>query len=107
MDYLTKWAKTRTITRNDTLTTAKFLYEKIFTRFGLPLKILLHRGFHLVNENIEFMMSEFLTSHKKSTPYHPQANGQAKNTNKTLCRALTKVVSESQKGYEQKLHFIL
>ena len=94
-DYLTKWAEAKATTKNDARTTAKFLYEEIFTRFGLPLEIVLDRGVHFVNEIIEFMMSEFLISHKKSAPYHPQANGQAKSTNKTLYTALTKVVSES------------
>ena len=49
-----------------------------------------------MNEIIEFMMSEFLISHKKYAPYHPQAHGQGESTNKTLCTTLTKMVSESQ-----------
>ena len=43
--------------------------------------------------------------HKKSTPYHPQANGQAKSRNKILCTALTKVVGQSRTEWEMKLHF--
>ena len=74
-NYLTKWAKARATTRNNTCTTTKFLYEKIFTRLGVPLEIVLDRGVHFVNEIIKFMMSEFLISHKKIAPYHPQANG--------------------------------
>ena len=92
---MTKWAKARETIRNDAHTTTKFLYEQIFTSFGLPLNIASNKGVHFVNEIIEFMMSEFIISHKNSTPYHPQANGQAKSTKKTLCITLTKVVSES------------
>ena len=62
----------------------------------MPLEIVSNWGFHFVNEIIEFMMSEFIMSHKKITPYHPQANGQEKSTNKKLCIVLMKVVSESQ-----------
>ena len=32
--YLTKWIEAKAIVRNDARTTAKFLYENIFTRFG-------------------------------------------------------------------------
>ena len=65
-NYLTKWAKAKATTRNDACTTANFLCEQIFTRFGLPSKNVSDIGVHFVNEIIEFMMSEFLISHKKS-----------------------------------------
>ena len=45
--------------------------------------------------------------HRKSAPYHPQANGQAEATNKTLCTVLTKIVSESRTDWDQKLHSAL
>ena len=45
--------------------------------------------------------------HKKSTPYHPQANGQAESTNKILKAVLTKIVSRSKIDWELKLHSTL
>ena len=42
--------------------------------------------------------------HKKLAPYHPQANGQAKSTNKILGTVLTKIVSGSKTDWELKLH---
>ena len=53
------------------------------------------------------MLAEFMILHKRSAPYHPQANGQAESTNKTLCLALTKVVSEIKTDWEQKLSSVL
>ena len=47
---------------------------------------------HFVNEVIEFLLNEFMVIHRKFAPYHPQPNGQAESTNKTLCSALAKVV---------------
>ena len=49
------------------------------------------------------LTSEFLIVHIKSTPYYPQANGQAKSTNKTLCIILTKMVETSRNDWEHKL----
>ena len=106
-DYLTKWVEAKATVRNDARTTAKFLYENIFTRFGLPIELVSDRGSHFVNEVIEQLLTEFMVIHNKSAPYHPQANGQAESSNKTLCTVLTKIVEDSRSDWEQKLSFVL
>ena len=93
--YLTKWVEAKATPKNDACTTAKFLFENIFTRYGLPLEIVSDQGVHFMNEDIKFLLVEFVVTHKRSAPYHPQVNGLAKITNKTLCIELTKVVSGS------------
>ena len=45
--------------------------------------------------------------HRKSAPYHPQANGQAESTNKILCTMLTKIVETSRTNWELKLQSAL
>ena len=57
-----------------------------------------------MNEVIENLVDKFMVLHKKSSPYHPQENGQAKSTNKILCTVLTKIVERSQMDWEMKLH---
>ena len=57
-----------------------------------------------MNEVIENLLDKFMALHKKLDPYHPQANGQAKSTNKILKTVLTKIVSESKIDWELKLH---
>ncbi|MCO5556627.1 hypothetical protein L7F22_010178 [Adiantum nelumboides] len=104
IDYLTKWVEAKATTKNDAKTTAQFLYENIFTRYGLPIEIVSDRGTHFINEVIENLLDEFMVIHLKSTPYHPQVNGQAESTNKILVTVLTKIVSESRTDWDQKLH---
>ena len=87
--------------RNDARTTAKFLYEYVFTRYGLPIEIVSDQGVHFANEAIEFLLNEFMVIHRKSAPYHPQANGQAKSTNKTFCFALAKVVEGNHSDWNK------
>ena len=41
--------------------------------------------------------------HRKSTPYYPHANGQAKSTNKILVAILTKIVGVKSTRWEIKL----
>ena len=75
IDYLTKWAKAMANTKNDARTTAKFLYEYIFVRFGLPIEIVSDEGTHFINEVVEVLLNKFMVTHRKFAPYHPQANG--------------------------------
>ena len=100
MDYLTKWVEAKAIVKNDARTMAKFLCEYVFTRYGLPIEIVSDQGVHFVNEVIEFLLNEFMVIHRKSAPYHPQANGQAESMNKTLCSALAKVVEGNCMDWE-------
>ena len=104
---MTKWVSAKATQKNDARTTAYFLYEYIFTRYGLPIEIVSDRGTHFVNEVIEYLPDEHMVIHKKYAPYHPQANGQAKSSNKTLCTVLTKIVEASCTNWELKLHFAL
>ncbi|MCO5582245.1 hypothetical protein L7F22_036137 [Adiantum nelumboides] len=106
-DYLTKWVEAKATIKNDAKTKAQFLYENIFTRYGLPIEIVSDRGTHFINEVIEQLLDEFMVIHRKSTPYHPQANGQAESTNKILVTILTEIVSESRADWDQKLHSAL
>ena len=73
IDYLTKRVEAKATIKNDARTTAKFLYEFIFTRYGLPIEIISDRGVHFVNEVIENILDEFMVIHRKSAPYHPPA----------------------------------
>ncbi|MCO5559379.1 hypothetical protein L7F22_012978 [Adiantum nelumboides] len=107
IDYLTKWVEAKATAKNDAKMTAQFLYENIFTRYGLPIEIVSDRGTHFINEVIEFLLDEFMMIHKKSAPYHPQANGQTENKNKILVTILTKIVSELRADWDQKLHSAL
>ena len=106
-DYLTKWVEAKATPKNDARTTACFLYEYVFTRYGLPIEIVSDRGTHFINEVIHHLLDEFMVIHKKSAPYHPQANGQAESTNKILCTVLTKIVGTSRTDWEMKLHSAL
>ena len=65
-DYLTKWVEAKTTPRNDALTSAKFLFEDIFTRYGLTLEIMSDQGVHFVNEVIKFLLVEFMVIHKRN-----------------------------------------
>ncbi|MCO5610456.1 hypothetical protein L7F22_064694 [Adiantum nelumboides] len=101
--YVTKWAEAKASRKADAITTAKFLFENIIARFGCPFEIVSDNGTHFTNEVIKELTSNFMISHHKSTPYYPQANGQAESTNKTLISILTKIVEAHRTDWDLKL----
>jgi hypothetical protein len=56
-----------------------------------------------LNEAIENMASLFQINHWKTTPYHPQTNGQTECVNQTLVRILRKTVHDFKKDWDSKL----
>ena len=42
--YVTKWVEIKAIQKNDSYTNTKFLFEYIFTRYGLPIEIVSEKG---------------------------------------------------------------
>ena len=107
IDYLKKWVKARATRHNDAQTTTKFLYEEIFTRYGLPIELVSDQGTHFLNDVIATLLEKFLVIHNVSAPYHPQANRQAKSTNRTLCTVITKLITTTKSDWEMLLQSAL
>ena len=91
-DYVTKWVEAKALVFATKNSVVNFLYEDIFTRFGVPREIVTDQGSQFTSNMVEKMMEEYKVKHKKSTPYHPQANGQVESTNKVLESIITKTV---------------
>jgi len=48
-------------------------------------------------------MEEYKVKHKKSTPYHPQANGQVESTNKVIEGIITKIIHLRRRHWAERL----
>jgi transposase InsO family protein len=48
---------------------AKFLYEDIFIRYGVPREIVIDQGPQFTSNLITNLVEEYEISHKNSTPY--------------------------------------
>ena len=106
-EYVTKWAEAIATRKDDANTVAQFLFENIITRFGCPLELVSDRGTHFLNSTIEQLTTNFLIKHRKTTPYHPRANGQTEKTNGLLCRILTKTIIGTGTDWDHKLYSAL
>jgi hypothetical protein len=84
-----------------------FLFEEIFVIFGVPREIVTDQGEQFTSKMVRDLESKYRIKHQKSTPYHPQANGQVESTNKILEAIMTKTVQTHRKYWSDKLQEVL
>jgi transposase InsO family protein len=66
-------------------------------------EIVTDQGAQFTSKMVKDLASKYQIKHRKSTPYHPQANGQVESTNKTLEAIMTKTVQLHRKDWSDKL----
>ncbi|KAL3678283.1 hypothetical protein R1sor_021239 [Riccia sorocarpa] len=106
-DYTTKWIEAECYRTNDKKVTAKFIYENIITRFGVPLEFVSDQGGHFLNGVMEELTTHYQIKHRFSTAYYPQCNGQAESTNKILISALRKLVEKHRHNWDASVPSVL
>ncbi|KAJ9536179.1 hypothetical protein OSB04_un000639 [Centaurea solstitialis] len=102
VDYVSKWAEAKASPTNDAKVVVDFV-NSLVCRYGCPKAIISDRGTHFANYLLEKTLKRYGVHHRFSTAYHPQANGQAENTNRALKRILEKTVDNNPKIWSQKL----
>ena len=81
----------------------KFLKEHIFSPFGMPRAIISDGGLHFCNRPFENLLKNYGVTHKVSTAYHPQTNGQAELANREIKHILEKMVTPNRKDWSLQL----
>ncbi|GJZ53662.1 reverse transcriptase domain-containing protein [Tanacetum coccineum] len=103
VDYVSKWVEAQALPTNDARIVVKFL-RSLFARFGVPKALISDRGTHFCNSQLEKALQRYGVTHKLSTTYHPQSNGQTEVTNKAIKRILERSVGYNPKGWSEKLN---
>ncbi|GJZ36677.1 reverse transcriptase domain-containing protein [Tanacetum coccineum] len=103
VDYMSKWVEAQALHTNDARLVAKFL-RPLFARFGVPKALISDRGTHFCNSQLEKALQRYGVTHKLSTTYHPQSNGQTKVTNRAIKCILERSVGYNPKDWSKKLN---
>ena len=101
-DHFSKWIEVFPLRTQDAQEVAKKLL-KVILKFGIPDQILTDQGTNFQSELVEQIWN-LLDVHKtRTTPYHPQCDGQSERFMRTLKEMISAYVSENQRDWDQKL----
>ncbi|KAM2064664.1 hypothetical protein ACFX16_028035 [Malus domestica] len=103
VDYVSKWVEAKATRTNDSKVVADFVKTNIFSRFGMPRVLISDGGSHFCNRTIGALLKKYHVTHKVSTPYHPQTNGQAEVSNREIKLILEKTVGPNRKDWSLRL----
>ncbi|XP_050249017.1 uncharacterized protein LOC126696296 [Quercus robur] len=90
VDYVSKWVEAKATKTNNSKVVLDFIKSNIFSRFGIPRALISDRGTHFCNRTVETLLRKCNVTHKVSTAYHPQTNGQAEVSTQEIKSILEK-----------------
>ena len=105
MDAYSKWPEVFNM-KSTTSTSCIRVLRSLFSRFGIPLKLVSDNGPQFVSEEFGNFLSDYQISHSKSAPYHPATNGEAERFVQTWKQYL-KISNPSVSELETALHSFL
>ena len=69
----------------------------------MPRAIISDGGLHFCNRSFENLLKKYGVTHKVSTAFHPQTNGQAELANREIKHILEKTVTPNRKDWSHRL----
>ena len=99
-DHFTRYAEAFPSKTQTALAIAKLLWNKFILHYGFPEKIITDQGRNLESELIGHLCLLAGVQKLRTSPYHPQTNGQCKRFNGTLLNMLGTLTPEQKKDWK-------
>ncbi|CAA7027871.1 unnamed protein product [Microthlaspi erraticum] len=96
-DYFSKWVEAEAFSQVTDKEVRGFIWRNIICKFGVPQEIVTDNGPQFTSNNFKNYCITWGIKLSFATPRHPQSNGQAESSNKTIIQMLKKRL-ESAKG---------
>ena len=99
-DHFTRYAKAYMTTNQMAHTVAHVFINEYVTNYGWPEKILTDQAKDFKGKVFKELCDQALVKKLRTTPYHPQGNGQPERFNRTLLTMLGTLLLDSKKKWE-------
>ncbi|KAL0438925.1 UNVERIFIED_CONTAM: hypothetical protein Slati_2375500 [Sesamum latifolium] len=94
---ISKWVEAKVTRMDDAKTVIDFVNTNIFCRYGMPRAIISDKGTHFCNKTVSALLRKYNVTHRVSTAYHPQTNGQTEVSNREIKFILEKMINPNRK----------
>ena len=99
-DHFTRYAQAYPSKTQTALATAKLLWNNFIVHYGFPNKIISDQGCNFESELIANLCEVAGVQKLRTSPYHPQTNGQCERFNSTLLNMLGTLTPEQKKDWK-------
>lgn len=99
-DYFSKWVEVFPITDQSAVTTATVLLNKVFSKFGCPINLHSDQGRNDESSIIAELCELLQIRKTRSSPKHPQGNGQVERFNRTLISMIKAYLKGQQTDWD-------
>ena len=99
-DHFTRYAQAYPSKSQTALATAKLLWNNFIIHYGFPDKIISDQGQKFESELLANLCELAGVQKLRTTPYHPQTNGQCERFNSTLLNMLGTLTPETKKDWK-------
>ena len=107
IDYFTKWVEAEPAAQITEHKARDFVWKNIICRFGLPRTLITDNGRQFDNKRFEEFCSEFQINHRFTSVAHPQSNGEAEVTNRTILQGLKARLTQAKSSWADDLYNVL
>ena len=102
-DYFTKWTESYPIPNQEAITVAEKLVSEFICRFGVPRQLHSDQGTNFESKVFAEVCKMLDIEKTRTTPLHPQSDGQVERFIKTLIEMLRGKIKEDQKDWDLQL----
>ena len=107
VDQFTKWAEAVSLPDQTAETIARAAIDNFFSRYGCPREICTDQGTNFTSQLFQTLCARLQITKKRTTPYHPSANGQVERMNKSVLQMIRCTLEGGQHNWDDKLQLLM